>query len=214
MSELHDPNKAVKFCIRCKCDTERSTNGQCKPCSVIRAAKWRLENPDKAKALRSDWASKHPEKIKASVSKWNLANTEYLKEKRAARYAANPEAEKRKNAAWYEANKEKVSEYGKQWNAENPEAGRLKNNARRARKNASTGSLSKGITKKLFSLQKGKCPCCGEPLGENYHLDHIMPLALGGSNSDDNVQLLRKRCNSQKHAKHPINYMQEKGFLL
>ena len=76
------------------------------------------------------------------------------------------------------------------------------------------GVLTNGLTAKLFVLQKGLCPCCAQPLGDNYHLDHIMPLALGGSNTDDNIQLLRQRCNRQKHAKHPIDFMQSRGFLL
>jgi len=41
-----------------------------------------------------------------------------------------------------------------------------------------------------------------------------MPLALGGANADDNIQLLRSTCNQQKHAKHPVDFMQQKGFLL
>ena len=46
------------------------------------------------------------------------------------------------------------------------------------------------------------------------HLDHIMPLALGGSNTDDNIQLLRARCNLQKRAKHPVDFMRERGYLI
>lgn len=45
-------------------------------------------------------------------------------------------------------------------------------------------------------------------------MDHIVPLALGGSNTDGNIQLLRATCNQQKHAKHPVVFMQERGFLL
>jgi 5-methylcytosine-specific restriction endonuclease McrA len=51
-------------------------------------------------------------------------------------------------------------------------------------------------------------------LGDNYHLDHIVPLAIGGTNTDDNIQLLRQKCNQQKSAKHPIDFMQSRGFLL
>jgi 5-methylcytosine-specific restriction endonuclease McrA len=53
-----------------------------------------------------------------------------------------------------------------------------------------------------------------QPLGDNYHLDHITPITLGGSNTDDNMQLLRQRCNNQKYNKHPIDFMQSRGFLL
>jgi len=77
------------------------------------------------------------------------------------------------------------------------------------------GELSKNLVAKLFKLQGGQCACgCGGDLGEDYHLDHRMPLALGGSNTDGNMQLLRKRCNLRKGAKHPIKFMQENGFLL
>lgn len=41
-----------------------------------------------------------------------------------------------------------------------------------------------------------------------------MPLALGGANEDWNIQLLRQRCNNQKKAKHPVDFMQSKGYLL
>jgi 5-methylcytosine-specific restriction endonuclease McrA len=45
-------------------------------------------------------------------------------------------------------------------------------------------------------------------------MDHIIPLALGGANTDDNIQLLRATCNLQKHTKHPIDFMQQRGYLL
>jgi len=51
-------------------------------------------------------------------------------------------------------------------------------------------------------------------LGNNFNLDHIIPLSLGGRNEDCNIQLLRASCNFRKGAKHPIVYMQERGFLL
>lgn len=99
------------------------------------------------------------------------------------------------------------------WFSENPEARRIYNRNRRAI-NRATGKLSTSLAAKLFKLQRGKCACCGEPLGADYHLDHIMPLALGGSNTDDNAQLLRARCNLQKNAMHPVEFMRQRGFLL
>ena len=41
-----------------------------------------------------------------------------------------------------------------------------------------------------------------------------MPIALGGKNVDDNVQLLCAACNLSKQAKHPVDFMQQRGFLL
>ena len=39
-----------------------------------------------------------------------------------------------------------------------------------------------------------------------YHVDHRMPLSLGGSNYPDNLQLLCPTCNLSKSATHPDIY--------
>lgn len=124
------------------------------------------------------------EKAKARYDAWNLANPGVA----VARAAA--------------------------WNAKHPEIRRELIQNRRAKIRSTGETLSKGIVEKLFKLQKGMCPCCTMPLGDNYHLDHIVPLFLGGSNTDANVQLLRQRCNNQKNKKHPVDFMQSRGFLL
>lgn len=85
---------------------------------------------------------------------------------------------------------------------------------RRARIRGNGGELSKDIKQRLFELQRGKCACCGKPLGEKYHLDHIIHISLGGKNVDSNIQLLRARCNIQKSNKHPVDFMRSRGFLL
>jgi len=45
-------------------------------------------------------------------------------------------------------------------------------------------------------------------------VDHIYPIALGGTNEGSNLQLLCRFCNRSKGAKHPVDYMQKRGFLL
>jgi len=104
--------------------------------------------------------------------------------------------------------------YNAKWRAANPEARRIFAQNRRAKERAGGGVLSKGLAEKLFVLQKGKCPCCGEPLGADYQLDHKMPISLGGANEDGNIQLLAKSCNLRKQAKHPVDFMRARGFLL
>lgn len=76
---------------------------------------------------------------------------------------------------------------------------------RRIRENG--GRLSSGLVEYLMSHQQGLCACCGKALGGSYHLDHILPVAKGGRNSDENMQLLLPACNQTKHAKDPVAFM-------
>ena len=120
------------------------------------------------------------------------------------------------NHAKYRAeNRCKVRAAFSKWLSANPEANRIRSNNYRALKQQAGGKLSRGLAERLFKLQRGKCACgCKQPLGDDYHLDHRMPLVLGGTNTDDNMQLLRATCNQQKHAKNPVDFMQSKGFLI
>jgi len=136
-------------------------------------------------------------------------------EKRKAEYKKlNPEKRKEVNAKYRKSNPEKVKESSKNYRQANLEKYRVHQSNRRARIRKNGGKLSSGLSEKLFALQKGRCACCGELLGDSYHLDHIMPLFLGGENEDWNIQLLKQKCNNQKFIKHPVDFMQLRGRLL
>lgn len=91
---------------------------------------------------------------------------------------------------------------------------RARSNNMRAKRIKAEGLLSNDLLAKLHKLQKGKCPCCKKSLGDDFHMDHIVPLAKGGTNTDDNIQLLRDRCNLKKSTMDPILFMQVNGFLI
>lgn len=78
----------------------------------------------------------------------------------------------------------------------NPEKRKKYNKIRQTR--LKTGTLSKDLVEKLYELQKGVCACCNKPLKDLFEKDHIIPLALGGLNVDENIQLLTPLCNSRK----------------
>lgn len=172
---------------------------QCKECSRAKSAAYYQSNKDR---------------IKAASAAWYAANADKASEVGAAWRAANVDRKKANDAAWQLANPEKRRAICTAWQKSHPEAGRITAQNRRAKKRENGGKLSKGLAAKLFALQKGICPCCKQPLGQDFQLDHKMPIALGGANADDNMQLLRKTCNKQKSAKHPVDFMQSRGFLL
>jgi len=120
----------------------------------------------------------------------------------------------KRQATWHQKHQEKQNARSTAWGNENKDARRIHNRNAKARR-AATGTLSTDVAKKLMRLQRGKCTCCKVDLGDTgFHLDHIMPLINGGTNTDNNVQLLCPPCNLSKHAKHPIDFMQSRGYLL
>lgn len=60
--------------------------------------------------------------------------------------------------------------------------------------------LSKKDKLELIIKQDGLCPKCSERLGPLTHVDfdHIIPLALGGTQDLSNWQALHKECHKQK----------------
>lgn len=157
-------------------------------------------------------------KCPACAKQWHMEyrakNLELLKAKNRQWHKDNHERSIALHRQWLANNREKVKKDKEKWHASHPGARSIWQHNREARARESGGALSPGLAEKLFKLQRGKCPCCGLPLGDDYHLDHKMPIALGGLNKDWNMQLLRSACNNQKQAKHPVDFMQSRGFLL
>ena len=204
----------IKFCRKCKENTERYNSGRCKPCKITYHKAWVEKNPERVKATAAAWSIANTERHKIVRDKWIAKNIERQKVNCAEWYKKNIDKSRADHKAWGIKNRDKKRDKNNLWRQANPYAIRVIKQNRRARELANGGVLSKGISDKLFKLQKGLCPCCGELLGNDFHLDHIMPLKLGGSNTDNNIQLLRAKCNLEKHTKHPVIFMQSRGFLL
>lgn len=54
----------------------------------------------------------------------------------------------------------------------------------------------------IFERDKGVCHICSATVDpEKYHLDHVIPLVLGGDHTASNLKVAHPRCNLQKGAK-------------
>lgn len=149
------------------------------------------------------------------------ANREQLRERNRSRSAGRIEylrAYYRRNKgritdrtqAWREANRERVALLNSEWRKNNPIKHCQAQHARRARVAGVGGQLSADVAVRLYAEQSGLCTCCHEPLNGDFHIDHIVPISRGGANVDDNVQLLRARCNLRKGAMTHSEYMARK----
>lgn len=102
---------------------------------------------------------------------------------------------------------EQLAETRRRYKAKNPEKISEQRRNRRALKLSAEGKHTADDVLSIFKSQCGLCANCRTELStsghDKYHVDHIMPLALGGSNWPKNLQCLCPKCNMSKGAKHP-----------
>jgi len=57
-------------------------------------------------------------------------------------------------------------------------------------------AIPRGLRERILDRAAGLCECCGERLGEmnQPEIDHIKPQALGGTDDEDNLQVLGRHC--------------------
>lgn len=111
---------------------------------------------------------------------------------------------------WHERNRKQVSAYHKKWRNEiNPNAWKAVSVKRRSSKKNAEGGFSADDVSRMMAAQDGKCVCCKRDVRKFFHVDHIMPLALGGTNWPDNLQILCPSCNCSKGSKHPDTWIKE-----
>ncbi len=116
----------------------------------------------------------------------------------------------------YLAHREERCENHKQFRKAHPEIvtgiDRAHKHKRKAQKRAAGGHYTPQQLREQMQRQKSKCYYCKAKL-ETWHVDHIVPLAKGGTNDISNIVLACPSCNLNKHARL-LNEWPEGGRLL
>ena len=197
----------------------------CKKCGEVKPFSMFYANKGGKHGLRSncktcqdivvtEWAKANPERLKSTQAANYRVNAKRISERDSAKHAANPEKQRARSAAKYAANPEKAKAFSAAWAKMNPEARSAHARNRRAIHRNAEGVHTASDIHALLVLQKYMCVVCRTSIKDSYHVDHIYPLSRGGGNGKHDIQLLCPTCNMQKHAKHPVDFMQSRGFLL
>ena len=75
-------------------------------------------------------------------------------------------------------------------------------------------TISKRIAKKLYDDQEGKCAYCFKYVNTNYHIDHIVPLSVGGCSNIENLVVSCPQCNLKASNKVFDSFWQKQAYLL
>lgn len=194
------------------------------------------KNREKRLATGRIYHANNREEINRKIKEYRKANPELIKVQSAAEYQRNKEkkkayrlANKEKNSAWkaeyYQRNQEKIKQYREDnkertaaWRKATPELSRQNVYKRRARKLAV--ATERYTTQQILDLYGTDCYLCHEPIDlgapratrhkgyeRGLHLDHVIPLARGGSDLMENVRPSHAICNLSKNVSTPEAFM-------
>lgn len=191
LNEFEPKHFNQKLCSpECKKDSIRRAKDNYKKTDkgIITNERW--IKSDRRKQNEKRYASQ-PHRKKLAVD----ATTRYLK--------SHPEAQEKKR----ERNRVYArSEHGRNLNIEASARYRMTENGKmirritKSRRRGAFGSFSPSEWKEKLNMYKHKCAKCGSP--EHIEIDHIRPIALGGTNMIDNIQPLCRSCNASKGARY------------
>lgn len=183
-------------CTRGHVAKRYASTGQCTECQYLHRLNWKSNNPEKEAESRLQ-----------SVRAWALRNPD-RKRDLARKSNAKPSVSANNVAR------------AKRWRDKNPEQARnsrlVSDRNRRSRKRGAEGIHNAEDIANILKRQKYKCAECRVSVRkiEKRHVDHIVPLALGGSNWPSNLQILCSACNLHKAAKDPLVFARQKGRLI
>jgi 5-methylcytosine-specific restriction endonuclease McrA len=128
--------------------------------------------------------------------------------------AASPDVVRDRHRRSYEKNREKILDWKAKYWRENREQWRAYCRNRRARIAGAEGRHTDKEIDEIRALQRDKCGYCHTPLRRGGHVDHINPIAAGGSNDRRNLQLLCEPCNKAKGSMPPEVFATRIGRLV
>jgi 5-methylcytosine-specific restriction endonuclease McrA len=129
------------------------------------------------------------------------ANVEQRREGDRRRYAENPtrqEAQKAAAKAFYHADRDRQRELHRAYYRAHAADWKNYRARRKARKRVAHLPYGRHA---IYERDEGRCTICGAEIAYEpgaFHLDHIVPLARGGTDTPENLQLTCPSCNWAK----------------
>lgn len=163
----------------------RGFGSQCRPCFAIHRKKFR--NTPKGRAASA-----------AQMRRWTKNNP-----------AKNAAFQRR----WKKNNPTAAKAIAKRERAKHADAYRLYGRVNAAKRRRAPGSYTPADVKRQYDAQRGKCYYCRNAVGDQYHVDHVIPVTRGGTHDPSNLVIACPSCNRHKNDRMPHEWP-DGGHLL
>ena len=195
---------------------------------VAKSKKWRQENKEKYLETSRVWQRKKyrilnplkpplteeqkTAKIEAKKQRarerskmYALANREKVRANALNWQKQNAEKVNLKNKLWRQKNPERYREFQKKYNSSVPEMKRKHAASRRCKKKNQSPLLTEN-QKKIIECFYIQCVRLTKIFGLKFEVDHIIPIARGGSHDPSNLQVLPIKINRAKGCKEVFRW--------
>lgn len=221
---------ATEVCIKCGAELpftaeffvvcRRTASGlvrRCKPCDNKRGKEAAARDPEGTSEKRRAYRQANLEKLRAGERASKERHRDAVNQRQNARRAANLDAARSQGRVTYQRRKDTQLAAMKEWRRRNPdyeaqrrlerpELHRAKNHNRRARLKAAEGSFTPEQWRQKLAQYAGRCHWCGGVITGPVHVEHVIPLARGGTNFISNVVPSCASCNAAKGTKLPHEF--------
>jgi hypothetical protein len=184
-------------CRSCKNGSDREKYKEDPEKHRQRTRKYRETNPEKCRESKRKHYEANREKENIRCQEYRKANPDKMKSLRKNWCEVNKEHRAEYNREYYENNRDIILAKQSEYSKANPEIYNTAGAKRRALKKSTITDDPWEL--RQISILYADCT-------KGYHVDHIMPLALGGRHELANLQHLEAWMNLSKKDKHPDNW--------
>lgn len=197
----------------------------CRPCINARRRSYYAANPERGRAYATRYRAENPEKVIKSRKAHYRRNAAFYRQRARDDYRSNTDWHKERHRAWLQRRRDHVMAYQRayneshrviknertrirraamppeqryRWQRAHPDRcadARARNRARRQQ----CPRIDRIDRPAIIRRDASTCYLCGRVLNRSeITLDHVVPLARGGTHTDDNLRVCCTACNSRK----------------
>jgi 5-methylcytosine-specific restriction endonuclease McrA len=179
----------------------------CRSCQRSRSARYYIQHRKDIIARVKARYETHREEMSSYYRARYADHREEVLEYCRAYNAAHREEHYARSRAWVVAHRDESRAHARRYNATHPEQMATIQRNRRARLHGNGGSHTDADIRAQYEAQQGRCQWCGKAVGDDYHVDHVMPIKHHGSNGPENLVIACPTCNLRKNAKMPHEFI-------
>lgn len=212
----------MKHCTKCNTDLDlasfsRDKNRRdglspwCRACCRESNRKWREANADLVAAKELAYRQANREAARVRAREWAAANPERVRESKKARAQETVAERAAYQREWYINNADAARKRAQEWKRANRDRARLSSRLAQQRRNARKrqATVFAISAKDLRALLSAPCRVTG-CTNTDMQMDHVIPIARGGSHGIGNLAPL---CGTHNNMKNDRTWIEFRAYL-